>query len=168
MVRIRRSAMYFITIVLAAALFAQQAPAKPDMNGTWKMIAERSGSPGQTPPVTEMTLVIQQNANDVRIESVAGSDQPIVATYPLGPAPKPPAEPLGADSKLAYWDGQRLVLERGGAISGQTVSMKQSLTIDPDSRELVLERLVIVQHGYTLRGTKNYATVKDVFARVGS
>ena len=160
--------MYLIAIALAAALFAQQAPSKPDMTGTWKMIAERSGSPGQTPPVTEMTLVIQQNADDVRVEWVAGTDKPMVTTYPLGPAPKPPAEPLGADAKLAYWDGQRLVLERGGAISGQTVSMKQSLTIDPDSRELVLERLVIVQHGYTLRGTKNYATVKDVFARVGS
>jgi hypothetical protein len=86
----------------------------------------------------------------------------------LGPRPKQPAEPLGADARLAYWDGPRLVLERGGAISGQTVSMKQSLTIDPESRELVVERLVIVQHGYTLRGTKNYATVKDVFARVGS
>ena len=69
------------------------------------------------------------------------------------------------DARRAYWDGQRLVLERGGTISGQTVSMKQSLTFDPDRKELILERLVIVQHGYTLRGTKNYATVKDVFAR---
>jgi len=86
----------------------------------------------------------------------------------MGPKPKQPAEPLGADAKLAYWDGQKLVLERGGAISGQTVSMKQSLTIDPGSNELILERLVIVQHRYTLRGTKNYATVKDVFTRVGS
>ena len=160
--------MYFIAIVLAAGLFAQQAPSQPDMSGTWKMIAERSGSPGQTPPVTEMTLNILQSAGDVRVEWLSNTEKPIVTTYPMGPAPKPPTEPLGADAKLAYWDGQRLVLERGGAISGQTVSMKQTLTIDPESRELILERLVIVQHGYTLRGTKNYATVKDVFARVGS
>lgn len=160
--------MYLIAIVLAVGLFAQPALAQPDMTGTWKMVAERSGSPGQTPAVTDTTLTIQQTAADVRVEWLSGADKPIVTTYVVGPAPRQPAEPLGADAKIAYWDGQRLVLERGGAISGQTVSMKQSLTIDPESRELIVERLVIVQHGYTLRGTKNYATVKDVFTRVGS
>jgi hypothetical protein len=145
--------MYFIALVLAAGLFAQ-APSQPDMTGTWKMIADRSGSPGQTPPVTDMTMTIQQTATDVRVEWLSGTETPMVTVYPIGPPPKQPAE--------------RLVLERGGAISGQTVSMKQSLTLNPDARELILERLVIVQHGYTLKGTKNYATVKDVFARVGS
>ncbi len=160
--------MHFIALVLTAASFAPQAPSQPDMTGTWKMIADRSGSPGQTPPVSDMTLNIQQGTGDVRVEWLNGTDKPIVTVYPIGPMPKQPAEPLGADAKLAYWDGQRLVLERGGAISGQTVSVKQSLTFDPASRELIVERLVIVQHGYTLRGTKNYATVKDVFVRVGS
>ena len=160
--------MYFIAFALVAGLFAQQAPSKPDMSGTWKMIAERSGSPGQTPPVTDMTLIIQQGASDVRVEFRSGADKPIVGVYPLGPPPKQPAEPLGADARLAYWDGSRLVLDRGGSISGQTVSMKQTLTLDPAARELIVERLVIVQHGYTLKGTKNYATVKDVFALVGS
>lgn len=158
--------MYLVALVLAVGLFAQQAPTQPDMTGTWKMVAQRSGSPGQTPPVTDMTLTIQQTADQVRVEWLSGTDKPIITSYVIGPPPKQPAEPLGADAKIAYWDGQRLVLERGGAISGQTVSMKQSLTLDPASSELILERLVIVQHGYTLRGTKNYATVKDVFARV--
>jgi hypothetical protein len=57
------------------------------------------------------------------------------------------------------------VLERGGTISGQTVSSRQALTMSPDGAEMTVERVVIVQHGYTLRGTRNYATVKDVFAR---
>ena len=160
--------MYFIAFVLAAGLFAQQPSSQPDMTGTWKMIADRSGSPGQTPPVTDMTLIIQQGVGDVRVEFRSGADKPIVTVYPLGPAPKQPVEQMGADAKVAYWDGARLVLDRGGSINGQTVSMKQSLTLDPASRELIVERLVIVQHGYTLKGTKNYATVKDVFARVGS
>ena len=160
--------MYFIAFVLVAGLFAQQAPSQTDLTGTWKMIAERSGSPGQTPPVTDMTLIIQQGASDVRVEFLSGADKPIVTVYPLGPPPKQPADPMGADTRIAYWDGPRLVLDRGGSINGQTVSMKQTLTLDPASRELIVERLVIVQHGYTLKGTKNYATVKDVFARVGS
>ncbi len=160
--------MYFIALLLLAGFFAPQASSQPDMTGTWKMVADRSGSPGQTPPVTSMTLTIQQTASAVRVEWVTGSDQPIVTQYAIGPAPRQPAEPLGGDARIAYWDGRRLVLERGGVISGQTVSMKQSLTLDPATDELTLERLVIVQHGYTLRGTKNYATVKDVFTRVGS
>jgi len=160
--------MYVVAFVVAAALVLQQAPTQPDLSGTWKMVSARSGSPGQTPPVTEMTLTIVQTATDVRIESVSGVQPPLISTYVMGARPKQPAEPLGADARLAYWDGNRLVLERGGTISGQTVSMKQSLSLDPDTRELILERLVIVQHGYTLRGTKNYATVKDVFTRVGS
>jgi hypothetical protein len=160
--------MSLIAIVLAAGLLTLQAPSQPDMTGTWKMDPTRSGSPGQAPPVSEMTLTILQTASDVRIESVSGAEKPIVSTYPLGARPKQPAELLGADARLAYWDGNRLVLERGGTISGQTVSMKQSLTFDPARKELILERMVIVQHGYTLRGAKNYASVKDVFTRVGS
>jgi hypothetical protein len=157
--------MYLIAFALVAGLLAQQPPARSEMTGTWKMIAERSGSPGQTPPVTDMTLLIEQGASDVRVEWRSGTDKPIVTVYPIGPPPRRPDEPLGADARLAYWDGSRLVLDRGGAINGQTVSMKQSLTVDPAAGELIVERLVIVQHGYTLKGTKNYATVKDVFVR---
>ena len=40
--------MQLIAIVLAAGLLAQ-APSLPDLNGTWKMDAARSGSPDQTP-----------------------------------------------------------------------------------------------------------------------
>ena len=57
----------------------------------------------------------------------------------------------------------RLTVERGGTINGQTVSSRQMLTLSPDRSELTVERLVIVQHGYTLKGTPNYASVKDVF-----
>ena len=160
--------MHFVALVVAAALLSQQAPSQPDVTGTWRMDPGRSGSPGQSVPVTKMTLVIVQTATEVRIESVSGAEPPIVSTYQMGARPNQPGELLGADTKLAYWDGNQLILERGGTISGQTVSMKQTLALDPARNELVLERLVIVQHGYSLRGAKNYATVKDVFTRAGS
>jgi len=146
-------------------LLAGQSKASTDFNGTWKMIPDRSGSPTQTPPVNDMTLKVATTSDDVRVEWLSGTDRPEAVSYPLTAMPKQPSEPLGADAKRAYWDGNRLVLERGGTINGQTVSMKQSLTLDPEHNELVLERLVIVQHGYTLKGTPNYATVKDVFQR---
>jgi hypothetical protein len=113
-----------------------------------------------------MTFAIEQTADQIRLDMTSGSDQTVSVTHVIGPAPKLPADPLGAGQQRAYWDGSRLVVERGGAISGQTVSSKQMLTLSPDRSELIVERLVIVQHGYTLKGTPNYATVKDVFVRV--
>ena len=152
--------MTWITLIFATLLTAQA----PDFTGTWKMIADRSGSPTQTPPVTEMTLNVESTSDEVRLRWLRGAD-PDEVVYPLVAPPKLPADPMAAGAKRAYWQGNKLVLERGGTISGQTVSMKQSLTLDPASDELIVERLVIVQHGYTLKGTQNYATVKDVFAR---
>jgi len=151
-------------VALLVYVLLSQAPL-PDFTGEWKMVAARSGSPLQTPPVTEMVFVIQQQSDQIAIESRTGNDKPIQVTYPLVAAPKPPADPLGAGLKRAYWDGRRLVIEQGGTISGQTVSLKQSLTMDSESGDLIVERLVIVQHGYTQRGAQNYSTVKDVFAR---
>ena len=149
-------------VALLVSVLLSQAPL-PDFSGEWKMVAARSGSPLQTPPVTEMTFVIKQGPDEISIESTTGDDKPIGAVYVLGPAPKPPAEPMAAGMQRAYWDGSHLVVERGGTISGQTVSMKQQFTIDRG--ELIVERIVIVQHGYTQRGAQNYSTVKDVFAR---
>jgi hypothetical protein len=150
--------------LLALLVLLLQAPL-PDFSGEWHMVAGRSGSPLQTPPVSVMTFAIEQQPDQISIESRTGDNKPIIVIYPIGPAPKPPADPLGAGMARAYWDGRRLVIEQGGSISGQTVSLKQTLTMDPAGGELIVERLVIVQHGYTLRGAQNYATVKDVFSR---
>ena len=159
--------MYLI-IVLSAALLLQSAPAShsADFTGSWKMIPARSESPQQTPPVTEMTFVIAQAASEIRIDMTSGADKTVSVVFPIVPAPKPPAPPPAGDEKRAYWEGNALVMERGGTISGQTVSSRQALTLSPDRSEMTVERLVIVQHGYTLRGAKNYASVKDVFVRV--
>jgi hypothetical protein len=112
-----------------------------------------------------MTFVIEQATDQIRLDVTSGSAKPQSMTYPIVALPKLPADPPTADERRAYWDGNRLVLERGGTISGQTVSSRQALTMSPDGSEMIVERVVIVQHGYTLLGTRNYATVKDVFAR---
>ena len=155
--------MRLVLVVVAASLL--QSPARADFTGSWKMVAARSESPNQTPPVTDMTFVIQQASDHIQLDVTSGTARPISVTYPIIPTPKLPADPPTADDRRAYWDGGRLVLERGGTISGQTVSSRQALTLSPDGSEMIVERLVIVQHGYTLRGTRNYAAVKDVFTR---
>jgi hypothetical protein len=154
-----------LSFILAVMLALTGQSATPDFTGTWQMIPARSGSPQQSEPITAMTFVIAQAADQIRIDVTSGAQKPISAVYPLGPVPKQPSEPLSADQARAYWQGNKLIVERGGTINGQTVSAKQTLSLNPDRSELTVERIVIVQHGYTLKGTPNYATVTDVFAR---
>ena len=156
--------MRLVLVFVAATLL--QSPPRADFSGSWKMVAARSESPNQTPPVTEMTFVIEQGPDQLRLAITSGEAKPVSVVYPIVAPPKAPAEPLSADERRAYWDGNRLVVERGGTISGQTVSSRQALSLNPDGTEMTVERLVIVQHGYTLRGARNYAAVKDVFIRV--
>ena len=154
--------MRLVLVLVAATLL--QTP-RADFTGSWKMVGARSESPQQTPPVTEMTFVIEQGADQVRLDITSSAGRPVSVIYPLVPSPKMPVDPPAGDDRRAYWDGNRLVVERGGTISGQTVSSKQWLSLSPDGSEMTVERLVIVQHGYTLRGAKNYAAVKDIFIR---
>lgn len=156
-----------LLIVLATLFSLQHSSAThADFTGTWKMVPARSESPQQTPPVEDMTFVIAQGTDQIKLDMSNGTDKVVSVVFPIVQPPKSPADPPAGDEKRAYWDGGRLVTERGVVISGQTVSSKQTLSLSPDRSEMTVERLVIVQHGYTLRGAKNYATVKDVFVRV--
>ncbi len=157
--------MHLVLVLVAAVLVTQPAVERANFTGSWQMVAARSGSPTQNTPVTEMTFVIDHTADQIRLDMTTAG-RTLSDTYPIVAAPKAPADPLSGDERRAYWDGTRLVVERGGTISGQTVSSRQSLTLNADGSEMTVERLVIVQHGYSLRGAKNYASVKDVFTRV--
>lgn len=151
-------------VALMLTLAAQAAPST-DFTGTWTMVPDRSGSPQQSEPVTRMIFIITQSGDQIQIESTSNQNKPIVAQYAFAQTPAQPSDPLGPNQSRAYWQGPKLVVERGGTINGQTVSAKQILTLSPDRSEMTVERTVIVQHGYTLKGTPNYATVTDVFTR---
>lgn len=157
--------MHLVLVLLAAVLGAQPAVQRANFTGSWQMVAARSGSPTQSSPVTEMTFVIDHTADLIRLD-VTTAGRTVSTDYPIVAAPKAPADAISGDDRRAYWDGARLVVERGGTISGQTVSSRQSLMLNADGSEMTVERLVIVQHGYSLRGAKNYASVKDVFTRL--
>jgi len=79
-------------VVVANVLFSQTAATQPDLSGNWALDPARSGSPGQTPPVTDMRLMIQQMNDEIRIESQVASDKPMSLVYPIVAAPKQPAE----------------------------------------------------------------------------
>ena len=151
------STVLIATLVLPSALHAQ---GKPDFSGTWKMDPSRSDSAVQSEPIGPVTLVIAQTPSEVRIETTRAQGSSIV-TYKLdGSEVKIP----GGTAKT-HWDGSMLITEAVRDIQGQTVTTKETRRINPDGNEMLVETMLVVQHGYSLRGTPNYGTGKDIFVR---
>jgi len=151
------STVLIATLVLPATLHAQ---GKPDFSGTWKMDQSRSESAVQSEPIGPITLVIAQTPSEVRIETTRAQGSSIV-TYKLdGSEMKIP----GGTAKT-HWDGTMLVTEAVRDIQGQTVTTKETRRLNPDGNEMLVETMLVVQHGYSLRGTPNYGTGKDIFVR---
>ena len=51
-------------------------------------------------------------------------------------------------------------------MQGQTVSVRESRTLDATGTEMTVQTLLIVQHGYSFRGARNYGAAKDVYRKV--
>jgi hypothetical protein len=151
------STVLIATLVLPSALHAQ---GKPDFSGTWKMDPSRSESAVQSEPIGPVTLVIAQTPSEVRIETTRTQGSSVV-TYKLdGSEVKIP----GGTAKT-HWDGTMLVVEAVRDVQGQTVTTKETRRLNPDGNEMLVETMLVVQHGYSLRGTPNYGTGKDIFVR---
>ncbi len=157
-----------LIFVLSAALVLQSVPTShpADFTGSWKLVPARSESPQQSPPVTEMTFVIEQTANQVRLDVTSGTGRPISVIYPIIATPRQPLDPPTADERRAYWDGNRLVLERGGTISGQTVSSSNAVLVRvPGESKLGGRRHVAGQRrGRHHRGRGEIAFAADAHA----
>jgi hypothetical protein len=146
--------------LLSAAPHAQRTL---DFSGAWTMDLTRSESSQQGDPVKPVTFVITQTATQVRIETTRGERTENVL-YPLGRA-RAAAAPSGPAHPEAYWEGDKLVTETQRPVNGYTVTVKESRSLLPSGREMTVETTVIVQHGYSMPGAKNYGTSKDVFIR---
>jgi hypothetical protein len=148
-------------LLLPAAPHAQRTL---DFSGTWAMDLARSESSQQGASVKPVTFVITQMPTQVRIETTRGERLEDVL-YPLGRARAAAAAPSGAAHPEAYWEGDKLVTETQRPVNGYTVTVKESRTLGPGGGEMTVETTVIVQHGYSMPGAKNYGTSKDVFTR---
>lgn len=147
-----------LTVALALAQTAP-APARPDFSGTWTLDRSRSQSS------EAILLTIQQTASEIRIEA-ARTGPSSVRTYPIDLEAKPGGRGIDSSRSRAYWDGAKLVTEGSGNIQGQTVSIRESRSLNAAGTEMTVETLIIVQHGYSFGGTRNYGNAKDVFTRV--
>jgi hypothetical protein len=156
------------SLLVLLGLFLPLSGIQPpvDLSGTWTMVPERSDSPEQAPPVNAIDLTIASGPATLRVNAVRDG-VPSETTYAMVPGGTLAAGMVPADGNTsrAYWDGPRLVTERAGTIQGQTVSIRQVFALAGGGQEMTVETLVVVQHGYTLRGAQNYAAKTDVFVR---
>ena len=109
---------------------------------------------------------ILRQTPDALVVDIKSGPKAITLNYKLVTKPPTGLSTDGVPSYRAYWEGDQLVTETAQNIQGQTVTTKEVRTLQPGGREMIVERLVTVEHGYTLRGAQNYGTAKDVFTRV--
>jgi hypothetical protein len=145
---------------LALALVAR-AQALPDFSGTWTMDPARSTSAGENEPVRSQILTIRTTGRALSIERTwpEKGDTAALVTYKPGTA----NSSFGIEN-IWYWEGQRLVAEATHTVSGQTVRTREVYSIDA-SGDLSVQRLLVVEHGYTLKGGKNYGSGTDVYKK---
>lgn len=157
------SSLVAVVMLLPASHWS---PPAASFGGTWTMVPDRSESPHQSPPVNSLTFVIEQTATELNVQTTRDG---VTSTrkYTIVDAANTSAKTTTVDagSARAYWDGPRLATEHAGTVQGQTVSVKQIFGLNGDASELTVETLVVVQHGYTLRGAKNYGAKTDVFVK---
>ena len=154
-----------VTILfLSLAAHAQRTA---DFSGTWAMDLSKSESSQQGAAVKPVTFVITQTPTQMRIETTRGERIENVL-YPLGRTSRGMTGTSGASGTAhpeAYWEGDKLVTETQRPVNGYTVTVKEARTLGPTGTEMTVETTVIVQHGYSMPGAKNYGTSKDVFIR---
>ena len=162
-----RIAVAVLIIAIQSASLPGQAAA--DFSGTWTMDEKRSGSATHEAFVGPVIWVIAQTPDKLVLERRLG---PNVSSFiyaikgkPPAAAPEPVAPAAEAPGQRAYWDGSRLILETQHEIQGKTVTTREALVLSSGGQELVAERVLEVEHGYTLKGAQNFSAVKDFFAK---
>jgi len=156
------AALAALLLGLPLALHAQQPH---DFSGTWAIDLARSQSAQQGEAIKPVTFVITQIPTQVRIETTRGTAKENVL-YPLTKSrANTSAGSNGGGQAEAYWDGDKLVTETQRLISGQTVTVRESHLLGPGPADMTVETMVIVQHGYSMPGAKNYGTSTDIYTR---
>jgi hypothetical protein len=129
------------------------------------MDATRSDSAHSSAASGPVTLVIKQTADEVSIETRQGGQTETLVYKLDGTESEKPAQDNGPFQWKASWDGQKLNTETNRNINRSTVTIKEVRSLDAKGKEMVVDRTLMVQHGYQMRGAKNYSSGKDVFVK---
>ena len=162
-------ALFTLVVVFPVAAHSQGGS---NFSGTWKMDPARSESAHQAVPIGPVTLVINQTATEIGIETRRNdrgesSIQSEILTYKLDGTETAIAAVTGAPVKTkAHWNGSKLVTETERNVQGSSVTTVYIHSLDPKGKELTVDKTLLVQHGYQFGGSKSYGTGRDVFVKV--
>ena len=139
------------------------AQQRPDFSGTWTLDEANSDSATHQSFVGPVTWIIRQSPRQLVVEIKRG---PKAMTLTFAIYDKPPgAAATGVPSYIGYWKDDALVTETAQNIRGQTVTTREIRKLQADGQQMVVERTVQVEHGYTLRRGQNYSTARDLFIK---
>lgn len=157
--------MMSVLLASALSLAAPQAlpSSLPDFSGTWRMDPERSVSAVQNEPIGPITLVVRQEADRLTVQTTTARGT-TTDVYRIDDR----AQAAAPGQAVARWQDRVLELEAVRNISGQSVTQRQSWRLEAGGRELHVESIVDVQHGYSVLGARTYGAGVDVFVRVGA
>jgi hypothetical protein len=168
----QRSAFARLTLLLIFP-FAAHTQGSSDFSGTWKMDPARSESAHQAVPIGPVTLVINQTATELRIETRrndrgGSAAKGEILTYKLDGTESTIAAQTGAPpvKTKAHWNGDKLVTETERNVQDSTVTTAYIHSLDPKKKELTVDKTLLIQHGYQGEGSKSYGTGRDVFIRI--
>ncbi len=152
-----------VVAAVALTVISLEAQSHPDFSGTWTMDRERSESLHQSEPIEPPTIVIAQGESELTIETKR-STSTTRATYTIVASSAPGNAPPAIGTR-AFWDGGALVTEGNRTVQGQTVSVRETRTLNAAGDEMTVQTLLVVQHGYSFKGARNYGASKDVYRR---
>ncbi len=151
-----------VTIALVATAAAQTA--RPDFSGTWKMDAERSESLVNDYEPAPVTIVARQTPLDLIVETTRSSGTETLLFKLDGSTTYLPGDVV----TTSRWQENSFVLNTVRKISGWTVTLNETWTLESGGRQLKTEKRLNVQHGYEgpSRDSNQYTSVRDVFVNV--
>ncbi|MGD9905880.1 MAG: hypothetical protein AB7U83_20600 [Vicinamibacterales bacterium] len=152
-----------VVTAVALAVSAVEPQARPDFSGTWTMDRDRSESVHQGVAFEPPTLIVQQSASELVIET-RRRQSTSRTTYQLRDT-RGLADAAAQGGPRAYWDGDVLVTEAARTVQGQTVSIRERRTLDATGTAMTVQTVLVVQHGYSFRGGRNYGAATDVYRR---
>jgi len=157
-----------LAVLAAVSLWGQKNPV--DLTGTWRMDPSRSESAHQDVAIGPVTMVITQTGADVTIETIrqeTNKSAPVreVLSYKLdGSESKTSADPEHSVVTKAHWDGAALIAETTRNVKDSTVTTLYAHRLNARG-ELVIEKTLMVQHGYQFAQAKTTGRGTDVFVK---
>lgn len=142
---------YALSLACVVALGSVGVPAqvRPDFSGTWTMDLARSEAAAQGTPIGPVTVSIKQGADELHIDTTRNGRTESVRYLPAALKATAPGELIGS----FRWDGARLVTRLVTDINKQAITVEEARTLDAAGREMTVEVMLVVEHGYQSGGT---------------